>query len=94
MAYERRDYFKQPFTREELATLLQRAGLTPRDALSKRSRAYRDLGLAEREVSDDELLDLMIEHPTLLRRPLVITPKGSTLGFSAKKFDSLVDEGT
>jgi arsenate reductase len=72
--------------------VLARAGLTPHDALSKRSRAYKDLGLAGRTVSDDELLDLMIAEPTLLRRPLVIGEKGSTLGFDRKRLEELTRE--
>ncbi|MDI3340794.1 MAG: ArsC/Spx/MgsR family protein [Sphaerobacter sp.] len=70
--------------------MLRRAGLTPREALSTRSRAYRELGLAERTVSDDELLDLMVAEPTLLRRPLVLTPGGSVLGFDRKRLDALL----
>jgi arsenate reductase len=72
--------------------VLARAGLTPHDALSKRSRAYKDLGLAGRTVSDDELLDLMIAEPTLLRRPLVIGGKGSALGFDRKRLEELTRE--
>lgn len=72
-----------------MAGLLARAGLTPHDALSKRSRAYKELGLAERTVSDDELLDLMIAEPTLLRRPLVIGEKGSTVGFNRGRMEEL-----
>ena len=72
-----------------MASVLGRAGLTPHDALSKRSRAYKDLGLAERTVSDDELLDLMIAEPTLLRRPLVISDRGSTVGFNRDRLAEL-----
>lgn len=72
--------------------MLARAGLTPHDALSKRSRAYKELGLAGRTVSDDELLDLMIAEPTLLRRPLVISEKGSALGFNRDRLEELTRE--
>lgn len=72
--------------------MLARAGLTPHDALSKRSRAYKELGLAGRTVSDDELLDLMIAEPTLLRRPLVIAEKGSVLGFDRNRLEELTRE--
>lgn len=69
--------------------MLSRAGLTPHDALSKRSRAYKELGLAGRTVSDAELLDLMVAEPTLLRRPLVIGEQGSTLGFNRERLEEL-----
>ncbi len=67
VVYERRDYFRDRFTRDELAGVLASAGLTPRDVLSKRARAYKEL-VGDRELTDDQLLDLMIEEPTLLRR--------------------------
>lgn len=71
--------------------MLRRAGLTPFEVLSKRSRAYRSLGLAERQLSDDELLDLMIEEPTLLRRPLIISPAGVAVGFNQTRLHELVE---
>jgi arsenate reductase-like glutaredoxin family protein len=74
-----------------LAETLKLAGLTPVDVLSKRSRAYKSLGLADQQLSDDELLDLMIEEPTLLRRPLIISPTGVTIGYDQKRLQALVD---
>lgn len=73
--------------------MLDRAGLQPSDMLSKRSTAYRTLGLAGRSPSEDELLDLMIEDPTLLRRPLVLAPDGgSVVGFRADALRDLIGE--
>lgn len=61
--------------------------------LSKRSAAYRTHGLAEKSLSEDELLDLMVAEPTLLRRPLVLTPEGgSVVGFNADALRDLVGE--
>jgi arsenate reductase-like glutaredoxin family protein len=74
-----------------LADTLKRAGLTPSEVLSKRSRAYKSLGLAERTLSDDELLDLMVQEPTLLRRPLIISPGGVALGFNQKQLQELIE---
>jgi len=59
--------------------------------LSKRSRAYKSLQLAERELSNDELLDLMIEEPTLLRRPLIISLVGVEVGFNKTRLQALID---
>ena len=83
VAYERRDYFRNRFTRDELAGILASAGLTPRDVLSKRARAYKEL-VGDRDLTDDQLLDLMIEEPTLLRRPLVISGHEAVIGFDRK----------
>ncbi len=57
--------------------------------LSTRSRAYRELGLAERELSDQELLDLMAREPTLLRRPLIVSERGVVVGFDRRRLEEL-----
>ena len=73
--------------------MLDRAGLKPSEVLSKRSTAYRSLGLAEQAPSEDELLDLMVEQPTLLRRPLVLNSEGqSVVGFNARALQDLIGE--
>jgi len=87
---DRRDYFKQRFTREELVALLDRIGKRPADALSTRSTPYRTLDLASKSPTDDELIDLMIEHPQLLRRPLIVRDGASTVGFNRDAIASLV----
>jgi Spx/MgsR family transcriptional regulator len=86
----RRDYFKRRFSRDELVSLLDRIGKRPGDVLSIRSTPYRTLDLASKELSDDELIDLMIEHPQLLRRPLIVRGDESTVGFNRDAITSLV----
>ncbi len=63
--------------------------MKPSDVLSTRSRAYKELGLAQRTFGEDELLDLMVQEPTLLRRPLVIAPTGTAVGFNQKRLQEL-----
>jgi arsenate reductase-like glutaredoxin family protein len=92
VAFRRRDFFKQRFSRAELAELLQRAGLKPSEALSRRSTAYKTLGLAERDVSEDELLDMLVTEPTLLRRPMLVAPDRTLQGFDKTAFGKLVDD--
>ncbi len=74
-----------------MAAILQRAGLRPSDVLSTRSRAYRAMGLAEGHRTDDELLDLMVQEPTLLRRPLIVGPEGVAVGYNPKRMEELAD---
>jgi Spx/MgsR family transcriptional regulator len=87
---ERRDYFKQRFNRDELVQLLERIGKRPGDVLSTRSTPYRTLDLASKELTDDELIDLTIEHPQLLRRPLIVRGSQSTVGFNRDAISALV----
>ena len=87
---KRRDYFKERFSKSELADVLERAGVTPGQVLSTRSTPYRELNLAERSISDDELLDLMVIHPQLLKRPLIVKNGHSTLGFNRSAIEALI----
>jgi Spx/MgsR family transcriptional regulator len=88
--YERRDYFRDRFTRDELASILARAGLAPREILSRRSKVYQARATEIDNLDDDALLDLMIDEPTLLRRPLVIGRAGAVVGHNAEKLDELI----
>jgi arsenate reductase (glutaredoxin) len=89
--FERRDYFKDPFTEAELRELFTSVGLSPAEVLSKRSTVYKELGLADRSVSEDELLTLMVEHPTLIRRPIVVKDGQAVIGFNKGKIEGLID---
>ena len=65
------NYYEQPFTRAQLKGLLNKAGLSPRDILRTKEDDYKELGLAKKNLSDDELIDLMVTHPDLIQRPIV-----------------------
>ena len=70
-------YLKTPPTRAELVNMIKDAGIDVRKAVRKREALYDELGLAD--ASDDELLDAMAEHPILIERPFVVTPRGTRL---------------
>ena len=70
-------YLKTPPSRAELVKMIKDAGIDVRTAVRKREALYAELGLAD--ASDDELLDAMAEHPILIERPFVVTPKGTRL---------------
>lgn len=74
-----REYLKDPPSRDELKSLYERAGLTPRDGLRAKEPLAEELGLTAPGVDGDTILDAMIEHPILINRPLVETGKGVRL---------------
>jgi arsenate reductase (glutaredoxin) len=74
-----REYLKDPPNRNELKRLYDCAGLRPRDALRAKEPLAEELGLTRPDVSDDEVLDAMVEHPILIERPLVETSNGVRL---------------
>jgi arsenate reductase len=73
------EYLKTPPTRDELKRLYERAGITPREGLRAKEALAEELGLTRPDISDDEVLDAMVQHPILINRPIVETDKGVRL---------------
>ncbi|WLS06888.1 arsenate reductase (glutaredoxin) [Shinella sumterensis] len=73
------EYVRNPPTREQLATMIADAGLTVREAIRERGTPYAELGLDNPDLTDEQLLDAMIETPILINRPFVVTPLGTKL---------------
>ena len=73
------EYLKTPPSRDELKRLYARAGISPRDGLRAKEPLAAELGLNDPGVSDDSILDAMVEHPILINRPIVETDKGVRL---------------
>ena len=73
------EYLKTGWTRPQLQALFAAAGLTPRSALRVSKSPAEALGLTDPDVSDEKLLDAMLEHPILVNRPIVCTSKGVKL---------------
>jgi arsenate reductase (glutaredoxin) len=65
-------------------------GISPRGLLRTSESVYRDLGLAKRELSDDELIRLMVEHPDLIQRPIVERGPRAVLGRPTEKILELL----
>ncbi len=90
LEYEKINYYKQPLTVEKLREVLQKGGLSPRDVLRSGEPIARELGLAKRDLPDDELLALLIEYPDLLQRPLVVRGDKAVLGRPTEKIKEVL----
>lgn len=73
------EYLKAPPTRDELRRLYARAGIGAREGLRAKEPLAQDLDLVEGAVSDEAILEAMVENPILINRPLVETEKGVRL---------------
>ncbi|WP_066817109.1 arsenate reductase (glutaredoxin) [Sphingomonas mali] len=73
------EYLKTPPSRAMLTRLIERAGLTPRQLLREKGTPYAELGLGDENLSDDALIDAMMDHAILINRPLVVSPLGVRL---------------
>jgi arsenate reductase len=73
------EYLKTPPSRDQLVDLLARMDMPPRDLLRRKGTPYDELGLDDPNWTDDQLIDLMLEHPILINRPIVVTERGVKL---------------
>jgi arsenate reductase len=86
------EYLKTPPTRNELVDLLQRMDMRLRELLRRKGTPYDGLGLDDPKWTDDQLIDLMLEHPIQINRPIVITGLGVKLCRPSETvFDILLD---
>lgn len=73
------DYVKVGWTRDQLTGLFAEMGVAPRQVMRTTSDLASELGLLDPAVSDEAIMDAMVEHPVLVNRPIVKTPKGVKL---------------
>ena len=86
--FEAVNYFEKPISAKRLNELLRSAGVSPRDALRKNEPSYKEL-VAGKDLSDDQLVRLMAEHPDLLQRPIVVRGSRAVLARPTEKLADL-----
>ena len=87
--FESIDYTEERLSAGELKQLLQSAGLRPHDALRTNEAAYGQ-HVGGKNLSDDQLIQLMVKHPELIQRPIVVRGDKAVL---ARPTDKLADLG-
>ena len=73
------EYLNGALTRDSLSALVGKLDVPLRDALRTGEAPYRDLGLADPNWSEAELVDFVVAHPILLNRPIVETQTAATV---------------
>ena len=84
------NYYIEPLTKKKLTELLRKMNLSPRDILRKSEPIYRELGIASGDFSDAQLIDLMVEHPDLMQRPIVERGDHAVLGRPTENVEELL----
>jgi arsenate reductase len=85
------DYLKAGWTRPQLEGLLAAMGAGPRDILREKGTPAEALGLLDPGATDAQILDAMVQHPILVNRPIVVTPKGTKLARPSERVLDLLD---
>jgi arsenate reductase len=80
VAFEKINYYIQPLGKKKLDELIRKMRIKPRDLLRTSEPIYRELGLSKKDLSDDEIISLMVKHPDLIQRPIVERGERAVLG--------------
>ena len=79
------EYLNEPPSAAELQAILKKLGIKPRDLLRQGEARYAELGLKDRELSEDALIALMVENPILIERPIVMNGNKAAIGRPPEK---------
>lgn len=85
------EYLQAGWTRPQLEELLTAMGARPRNILREKGTPAAELGLLDPSMTDDQILDAMVQHPILVYRPIVVTPKGVKLSRPSEVVLELLD---
>ena len=85
------DYYLDPIPKTKLKALLRKMGIQPRELLRTKEAIYKELKLAERNLSDTEIIDLMIKYPDLIQRPIVEKGERAILARPAERLKQIID---
>jgi arsenate reductase len=88
--YEKVNYYLDPVGEAKLRELIGKMGIAPRELLRTGEAVYKELGLGGRELTDDEIIRLMAEHPDLIERPIVERGDRAVLGRPTEKIKELL----
>ena len=88
--FEKVNYYRAPLTEKKLAELIRKMKITPRDLLRTSEPIYKELGLRTAELTDEQIISLMIKHPDLIQRPIVERNNRAVLGRPTENVKALL----
>lgn len=74
------NYLETPPSEVELDRMLGLLGMEPRELLRRREKEYKELGLADPDLSRQQLIAAMAHHPRVIERPIVVSGDRAVLG--------------
>ena len=86
------EYLKVGWTKPQLLGLFAAAGLTPKEALRETKSPAKELGLLDDNISDDVIINAMVENPILVNRPIVCSSKGVKLCRPSEEVLNILDK--
>ena len=74
------EYLKAPLSYDQLSEIIDKLGITARDLLRTSEQDYKDMNLKNRDLSDDDLINAMVQAPKLMQRPIVVNGAKAAIG--------------
>ena len=90
VSYDIRLYLEEPLTHDELKSVIHKLGITPTDLLRKNEDVFKEK-FKGKNLSDDQWIDVMIEFPKLMERPIIVKGNRAVVARPTEKIDQLVD---
>ena len=90
IAFEKVNYYLAPLGQKKLRELIKKLGIKPRELLRTSETIYRELGLGKKDLSDDQIISLMVKHPDLIQRPIVERGTRAVLGRPTENVKALL----
>ncbi len=81
---------KDPLSRDELDELRIKVGLD--SLVNRKGMKWRQLGLAGKDLSEDELFDILLENQTMIKRPVLIKGDAVLVGYDEASFEAFIAE--
>jgi arsenate reductase len=83
-------YLENPPSEKELSAILKQAGLKPLELMRRKEPIAKELGIGTKDYSDAQLIKLMVKHPILIERPVVIAGKKAVLARPAERASQIL----
>ena len=84
------NYYLEPLSEKKLRELLKKMGIAPRELLRTGESIYRELEIGKKDLSDSEIISLMVAHPDLMQRPIVERGERAVLGRPTENVKALL----
>ncbi len=84
------DYYLDPIPKAKLKELLKKMGINAAELLRSKEPIYKELGLAQKELMEDQIIDLMVKYPDLIQRPIVEKGNRAILARPAERIKEIL----
>ena len=87
--FESINYMLEPPSLDEMKAIIKKLGVSPKEVFRKKEPLYKEIGIADRDISDNDLIRILVENPELIERPIVVRGKKAVIARPPEKIKEL-----